>query len=155
LQTTPPGFSVGSACYGIWESVCPKAVASNVTVDVSKLPDGIYTGTWTATDAVLKSSDASSPSAMTLKVDRTKPDSEVGGELYDLRAETLTGNSYQVEVDAQDSAGNNQSGVRKVQFLAGNSVATLQVINEQSQTCPNGNCDLDYEYAFDVSGYQG
>ena len=71
--------------------------------------------------------------------DITPPDLDVGGELWRLRAEPLTGDTFDLWADAEDAS----SGVRAIEIkVDGAPVASA------SQTCPGGGCDLEKDWTF-------
>jgi hypothetical protein len=73
------------------------------------------------------------------------PDVEIGGDLRASAHGPLTGDTYDLWVDAEDGSSSTapQSGIRSIEVLAdGRRVAFAQ------QQCPQGSCDLDLDWDF-------
>jgi hypothetical protein len=82
---------------------------------------------------------------LTLSRDTTPPTLTLGGELYDVRAEDLTGDAYALDVEADDGvAAGTVSGVHDITItLDGAQVATTA-----TPCTPGFDCDTDLSWTF-------
>jgi hypothetical protein len=80
-----------------------------------------------------------------VNIDRTAPDVEVGGDLHEFAAQPLTGDTYDVWLDATDVSGSEvlTAGVKSVELrLNGTRVANAEA------PCDGADCDLDVSWDF-------
>lgn len=143
LRTNPPEDTPGSARRGDRNGRCPREFSS--TIPVSDLPEGSYTLSLAATDVI----DRTISSQVPVKVDRFDPYVELGGELFDSAHEPLTGEDYDLLVEALDGTSTSlQSGVTRIEVrLDGSRVALSE------DTCPEDSCEMDLRWEFRRGNY--
>lgn len=91
-----------------------------------------------------------------VNIDRTPPDLELSGALYDRRGEELPEGSYGLDVAATDgdrdsgSAADERSGLRDLDVYVDG-----ELVESRSQPCPQGSCPLSLEWTFDSGAQTG
>lgn len=132
------GGSVAATCGT--GAVCPQSLSGQMTYSTQGMPEGINQVSVQAAGA---SGNTSLSAPWSVNIDRTPPDVYIDGSLYTQAAETMTGNSYDLTVDAQDAL----SGVTSIKiFIDGTLQQTTAV------PCAGGGCELENnEFFFDIS----
>jgi hypothetical protein len=114
------------------------------------MPEGVNTLTMRSFDLSAHPSPAAS---WTVKVDRTRPDVELGGFLYESAHEPLTGDAYDLWVDATDEAsGSQRAGVRSIEVWV-NCVSQRSNGGYVEQSCPEASCPLELSWDFRRSDF--
>jgi PA14 domain-containing protein len=133
-------------------SRCPRsgeATRRSLSYNTSELAEGRVTLRLRARDAVNRESG---PSDWTLNVDRSPPDVELAGTLYELRAAPLTGDAWYLEVDAADgveggAAAERRSGTRSIEVSVRKSGASAFLVAARAEeACPEDSCTLELEW---------
>lgn len=127
---------VTDGCTGDRNRPCPRDLTA--TFDAGDLPDGIHTISATGTDII----GTGRTERGTLRLDRTAPVVELGGDLFESIAQPLAGDTYDLWVDARDErSGAAQSGVRSSRILVDN-----VAVAEREEPCQPHSCDMELEW---------
>jgi len=122
------------------------------TREGSGLPEGEHNIRVRAADNVGLESTIRS---FTIVVDRTAPTLQLEGALKDKAGQELVDGVWLVDAEAVDDAQHRTAGVASVNaFVDGQPLRFEgEPFSSADEPCPEGNCDLDWEFVFDTQEY--
>jgi YD repeat-containing protein len=152
-------------CTGLNTAPCPANRTSQFNLTHASFDEGIKTAQVSAEDPLAKGSGTYS---FQTKVDRTKPEVTLGGQLAQATDEDegdgadpekwdkLPFPVYNLKIEAKDgslaSDAAKRSGVKNIEVLLDGKV---QPVPWQPQECPNTSCEMTKTYQLKLSGLEG
>jgi hypothetical protein len=143
-------FSIDGGGWSAASATCASGPCSHSFSVDARADTGLDEGEHTVRVRVADEVGLISPErAFKIVVDRTAPSVELGGELFDSAHEPLTGEDYDLLVEALDGTSTSlQSGVTRIEVrLDGSRVALSE------DTCPEDSCEMDLRWEFRRGNY--